>query len=53
MNWSLARVVKTHAGKDGLVRVVTVKTSTGEYRRPVVETVLLLTDPPTELGNHC
>ena len=44
MNWPIARVMKTHPGQDGLVRVVTVKTSTGTYRRPVVKTVLLLSD---------
>ena len=44
MKWPIARVIETHAGGDGLVRVVTVKTSTGMYRRPVVKIVLLLTD---------
>ena len=29
--WPLARVVEAHAGDDGLVRVVTVRTSTGTY----------------------
>ena len=33
--WPLARVVTAHTGNDGLVRVVSVKTSTGTYRRPV------------------
>ena len=42
--WPLARVVKTHTGSDGLVRVVTVKTSTGTYRRPVTKVVLLPTE---------
>ena len=46
MKWPLARVIETHAGKDGLVRVVTVKTATGTYRRPVVKVTLLLTEPP-------
>ena len=45
MKWPLARVIETHAGKDGLVRVVTVKTATGTYRRPVVKVTLLLTEP--------
>jgi hypothetical protein len=43
--WPLARVLTTHTGSDGLVRVVTVKTSTGTYRRPVVKVVLLPTNP--------
>lgn len=33
--WPLARVVKTYPGKDGIVRVVDVKTARGVYRRPV------------------
>ena len=33
--WPLARIIDTHKGKDGLVRVVTLKTKTGTYTRPV------------------
>ena len=41
--WPLARVVQVHPGKDGIVRVVTVKTGQGKtYTRPVVKTALLL-----------
>ena len=40
--WPLARVERTHPGKDGLVRVVTVKTRNGIYRRPVTKIALLL-----------
>jgi len=43
--WPLARVVETHAGQDGIVRVVTVKTATGNYKRPVTKIAVLL---PTE-----
>ena len=46
--WPLARVLRVHPGKDGLVRVVTVKTSTGVYKRPTCKLALLLprhTDP--------
>ena len=46
--WPLARVVTAHAGNDGLVRVVSVKTSTGTYRRPVTKVVLLPTEPLSE-----
>ena len=46
--WPLARVVTAHAGSDGLVRVVSVKTSTGTYRRPVTKVVLLPTEPSSE-----
>ena len=40
--WPLARVVAIHPGKDGLVRVVTVKTSKGTYKRPVTRVALIL-----------
>ena len=40
--WPLARVVDTHPGQDGLVRVVTVKTSQGTYRRPVSKITVLI-----------
>ena len=40
--WPLARVVQVHGGKDGLVRVVTVKTAKGTYKRPVTKLALLL-----------
>eukprot|EP00117_Sycon_ciliatum_P010777 scpid92427/ scgid12535/ len=34
-SWIRGRVVATHPGKDGRVRVVDVKTQAGTYRRPV------------------
>ena len=41
--WPLARIVKTHPGKDGVVRVVTVQTARGgTYTRPVVKVVPLI-----------
>ena len=40
--WSLARMSQVHCGKDGLVRVATVKTAKGTYKRPVTKLVLLL-----------
>ena len=40
--WPIARVIKAHAGRDKLVQVVTVKTSTGTYSRPVNKLALLL-----------
>ncbi|XP_077275741.1 uncharacterized protein LOC143904736 [Temnothorax americanus] len=49
--WPLARVVKVHPGEDGRVRVVTVRTATGELTRPIVKLVLLPAsdgDPPEE-----
>ena len=40
--WPMARIVKVHPGKDGLVRVVDIKTTQGIYTRPVHKLVLLL-----------
>ena len=40
--WPLAKVVQTYPGKDGLVRVVDVKTSKGTYKRPVTKVAVLL-----------
>ncbi|UYV72813.1 hypothetical protein LAZ67_10000865 [Cordylochernes scorpioides] len=44
--WLMGRVVETHPGKDGLVRVVSVRTSVGVLRRPLVKLVLLPVAPP-------
>ena len=40
--WPLNKVIQTHTGKDGLVRVVIIKTATGTYKRPVTKITLLL-----------
>ena len=40
--WPIARVMKAHPGKDGVVRVVTIRTPTGTYTRPVVKVAPLL-----------
>lgn len=40
--WPLARIVETHAGKDGYVRVVKLKTKDGMYARPTTRVGLLL-----------
>ena len=39
---ALARIIQVHPGKDGKVRVVTVKTAKGIYRRPVIKMVPLV-----------
>ena len=41
-NWPLARVIQIHPGKDDLVRVVTVKTANGIYKRPVSKIAILI-----------
>ena len=35
--WPLGRIENTYPGRDDIVRVVTVRTKTGVYRRPVVK----------------
>jgi hypothetical protein len=39
--WNLGRIVDLHPGSDGLVRVVSVKTKTGVFKRPVVKVCIL------------
>ena len=40
--WPLARVVQVYPGKDGLVRVVLVKTTQGVYKRPITKVAVFL-----------
>jgi hypothetical protein len=47
-HWPLARVVKIHPGKDKLVRVITVKTAKGSYKRPITKVVLLVPSSPEQ-----
>lgn len=45
IQWQLVRVTKLHPGADNVVRVVTVRNSSGqEFRRPVVKIALLPTE---------
>ena len=37
LKWPLGRVVDIHPGTDGQVRVATVRTATGTYKRPVIK----------------
>ncbi|XP_063389617.1 uncharacterized protein LOC134675340 [Cydia fagiglandana] len=46
--WALGRVVNTHAGPDGYVRVVTLKTKNGLLKRPVIKLSLLPIPKDTE-----
>lgn len=41
LKWNLGRIIKLHPGSDGVCRVVTIRTATGEYKRPVVKLCLL------------
>nr|XP_012217594.1 PREDICTED: uncharacterized protein LOC105669296 [Linepithema humile] len=42
--WELGRITCCHAGTDSLVRVVTVKTASSEYKRPIAKICLLPID---------
>lgn len=39
--WSLGRVIELHPGKDGYVRVVTLKTKNGTMKRPILKLSVL------------
>lgn len=39
--WPLARITHVHPGVDGLIRVVTVRTATSTFKRPIVKLCLL------------
>lgn len=50
--WPLARVVQLHPGEDGLNRVVTLRTSTAQFKRPITKICVLPPDPENEtFGN--
>ena len=40
-HWPIARIIETHPGKDKIVRVVTLTTASGIYKRPVAKVSLL------------
>lgn len=37
LKWIMGRVIETHPGSDGLIRVCSVKTQNGIFKRPVVK----------------
>lgn len=43
--WALGRVVELHPGKDGIVRVVSLKTKNGIIKRPIVKLSILCVQP--------
>lgn len=49
--WPLAQIVKTHPGDDGHVRVVTVRTASSQWKRPIAKLVLLPVCDHNAAGN--
>ncbi|XP_036148482.1 uncharacterized protein LOC118647537 [Monomorium pharaonis] len=43
--WPLGRVIELHKGPDGLARVVTLRTASGFYKRPITKLCVLPIDP--------
>lgn len=37
LRWRLGRVIEVHPGHDGVIRIATVHTANGTYRRPIVK----------------
>ena len=52
-SWPLARVIQTHPGDDGLVRVATVWTQKGIYRRAIHKLVPLLEQVSLSPAGRC
>jgi hypothetical protein len=52
--WKIGKILKTHPGSDGIIRVVTLKTSKGnELKRPVVKLCRLPVETENpEFENH-
>ena len=42
--WEMARVVETHPGPDGHTRVVTVRTASSTFKRPITKICTLISD---------
>jgi len=39
--WKKAVIIDMHTGRDGLVRVVTIRTATGTFKRPIAKICVL------------
>ncbi|XP_055629519.1 uncharacterized protein LOC129770600 [Toxorhynchites rutilus septentrionalis] len=47
MRWKMGRIMEVHPGDDGIVRVVTLKTSAGILKRPVEKLCVLPIEEPS------
>ncbi|XP_050507556.1 uncharacterized protein LOC126885173 [Diabrotica virgifera virgifera] len=45
LQWPLGRIIEVHPGSDGIVRVATVKTNSGIYKRSIVKLCPLPFEP--------
>ena len=52
-SWPSARIIQTHRGDDGLVRVATVRTQKGVYRRAIHKLVPLLEQVSLSPAGRC
>lgn len=43
-HWAMARIIETHPGKDGFIRVVTLRTQQGTTARPISKICLLYSE---------
>ena len=50
--WTIGRIMQIHPGSDGKVRVATIKTAQGEFKRPVVKLVPLVVDNSVNAGEN-
>ena len=49
-HWPLAKIIQTYPGKDGLVRVVQIRTESSTFKRPVTKLALLHREEPPFQG---
>ncbi|XP_065092267.1 uncharacterized protein LOC135713092 [Ochlerotatus camptorhynchus] len=50
LQWPLARITEVHPGADGVIRVMTIKTSKGTYRRPANRICPLPTEDSADIN---
>ena len=50
--WKTGVITQVYPGKDGHVRISTVKTASGELQRPIVKLVPLYVDHPVKVPEY-